>query len=617
MNKMSNKRKAFTFLMAFLLLIFISLAISYSIWNKKYRNSINPGIQIGKIDLSGLTLKQAEEKINAEADRVESAGVPISYNDQQIILPANIAVNSDLSFPVFIYNREETLKKLLIASPQNSFFSYFFNLVRGAFLNKNIDMVYFLDEERIKSFVNQSLKEVEIEPLNAAFAVNKNESDITFVIEPERVGRKIDFESAFNQINEQLRNLSSQKVPLKTITSRPTTYTNDLESLRPAAEILISRGDLKLTLKATTSIWTVKKETLASWIVSEGENGNYRISLDKNKIEKYITDIIAPKIDQEAKRPKYEMVDGKMSSWQTGANGQKLNIEASATKIKEEYLINNLNLAELVLDSIDSELSKNTDIYNIQEIIGTGHSKFSGSPANRRHNIKVGADAVNGILIAPGEEFSLVKALGEIDAKSGYLPELVIKNNKTIPEYGGGLCQVGTTIFRSALMSGLPITARQNHSYRVSYYEPAGTDAAIYDPWPDVRFLNDSGNYILIQSRIVKDDIYFDFWGKKDGRVASSTYPVIYNITKPAPTKIVETTDLKPGEKKCTEKAHNGADAYFDYSVTYLNGDVKNNRFKSHYVPWQEVCLIGKSATSTSMIISSSTTEIKTATSTN
>lgn len=614
---MSNKRKAFTFLMAFLLLIFISLAISYSIWNKKYRNSINPGIQIGKIDLSGLTLKQAEEKINAEADRVESAGVPISYNDQQIILPANIAVNSDLSFPVFIYNREETLKKLLIASPQNSFFSYFFNLVRGAFLNKNIDMVYFIDEERIKSFVNQSLKEVEIEPLNAAFAVNKNESDITFVIEPERVGRKIDFESAFNQINEQLRNLSSQKVPLKTITSRPTTYTNDLESLRPAAEILISRGDLKLTLKATTSIWTVKKETLASWIVSEGENGNYRISLDKNKIEKYLTDIIAPKIDQEAKRPKYEMVDGKMSSWQTGANGQKLNIEASATKIKEEYLINNLNLAELVLDSIDSELSKNTDIYNIQEIIGTGHSKFSGSPANRRHNIKVGADAVNGILIAPGEEFSLVKALGEIDAKSGYLPELVIKNNKTIPEYGGGLCQVGTTIFRSALMSGLPITARQNHSYRVSYYEPAGTDAAIYDPWPDVRFLNDSGNYILIQSRIVKDDIYFDFWGKKDGRVASSTYPVIYNITKPAPTKIVETTDLKPGEKKCTEKAHNGADAYFDYSVTYLNGDVKNNRFKSHYVPWQEVCLIGKSATSTSMIISSSTTEIKTATSTN
>ena len=56
---------------------------------------------------------------------------------------------------------------------------------------------------------------------------------------------------------------------------------------------------------------------------------------------------------------------------------------------------------------------------------------------------------------------------------------------------------------------------------------------------------------------------------------------------------------LKPGEKKCTEKAHNGADAYFDYSVTYPSGDTKTNRFKSHYVPWQEVCLIGKISSST------------------
>ena len=201
----------------------------------------------------------------------------------------------------------------------------------------------------------------------------------------------------------------------------------------------------------------------------------------------------------------------------------------------------------------------------------------------------------------------MVKILGQIDASTGYVPELVIKNNQTIPEYGGGLCQVGTTIFRSALKSGLPITARQNHSYRVSFYEPAGTDAAVYDPWPDVRFLNDTGNYILIQSRIEKNNIYFDFWGKRDGRIASSTAPIIYNITKPEPAKIIETTTLKPGEKKCTERAHNGADAYFDYKVTYPAGNVLTKRFKSHYVPWQEVCLVGVTATSTSETTNSTT----------
>ena len=74
------------------------------------------------------------------------------------------------------------------------------------------------------------------------------------------------------------------------------------------------------------------------------------------------------------------MVNGKMSSWQTGAEGQKLNLENSIAKIKEQYLINNSNEAELIVDKVTSELSDDTDAYQIQEIIGTGHSKFSGSP---------------------------------------------------------------------------------------------------------------------------------------------------------------------------------------------------------------------------------------------
>ncbi len=296
-----------------------------------------------------------------------------------------------------------------------------------------------------------------------------------------------------------------------------------------------------------------------------------------------------------------EIKDGKVASWQHGTNGREVDIEASADLLAKK-LFGSEREAELIVKDINVDELVSENNFKIKEIIGTGHSNFAGSPANRRHNIKVGAEAVQGLLISPGEEFSLVKNLGEIDAAAGYLPELVIKDNKTIPEYGGGLCQVATTIFRSALASGLPISARRNHSYRVSYYEPAGTDAAVYDPWPDIKFINDTGNYVLIQTRIEGNDLYFDFWGTSDGRVASTTKPVIYNIVSPKPTKFVETDTLAPGEKKCTEKAHNGADAYFDYTVIYPAGATttpeQTTRFNSHYVPWQEVCLIGK-ATST------------------
>jgi len=123
-----------------------------------------------------------------------------------------------------------------------------------------------------------------------------------------------------------------------------------------------------------------------------------------------------------------------------------------------------------------------------------------------------------------------------------------------------------------------------------------------------LRFTNDTGRYILIQTRIEGSDIYFDFWGTEDGRLATQTEPVIYNIKSPGGTIYIETEELKPGEKNCIERAHNGADAYFDYKVTYGDGTLREERFNSHYIPWPARCLIGldpnkPTATSTPEIV--------------
>ena len=228
----------------------------------------------------------------------------------------------------------------------------------------------------------------------------------------------------------------------------------------------------------------------------------------------------------------------------------------------------------------------------ITELLAAGRSDFSGSPANRRHNIAIGSESLNGLLIAPGEEFSLVAALGDIDGETGYKEELVIKGNETIPEFGGGVVPGRHDHVPRDLKCRLPVTERRNHSYRVRYYEPAGTDATIYGPHPDYRFVNDTGNHILIQTRMEGDELVYEFWGTSDGRTVEKTQPVVFNITEPPPTKYIETLDLPPGQIKCTEKAHRGADTAFDYSVTYPDGEVKDETFRSHYRAWQEVCLI-------------------------
>lgn len=185
-------------------------------------------------------------------------------------------------------------------------------------------------------------------------------------------------------------------------------------------------------------------------------------------------------------------------------------------------------------------------------------------------------------------------AVSPFTAETGYKPELVIKGSRTIPEYGGGLCQVSTTLFRTVLATGLPVTERANHAYRVPYYEPpVGMDATIYGPKPDFRFVNDTGHHLLLRTRIEGDELIYELWGTNDGRAAQTSEPEVYNFVSPPPAKTVETTDLSPGKKKCTERAHTGADAKFTYTVTRADGTKDERIFKSHYRPWQAVCLIG------------------------
>ncbi|MCK4525175.1 MAG: VanW family protein, partial [Candidatus Andersenbacteria bacterium] len=185
---------------------------------------------------------------------------------------------------------------------------------------------------------------------------------------------------------------------------------------------------------------------------------------------------------------------------------------------------------QMIVKKVQPEITtESIDNMGITAILATGESNFYGSPKNRRHNIAVGAGKFNGILVGPEDEFSFNKALGGVGPKEGYLPELVIKKGETVPEYGGGLCQVSTTTFRAAVKTGLEITERRNHAYPVQYYNPQGTDATIYPPHPDLRFKNNTPAYILIQTRIEGNKLFFDFYGSNDKRKVELKGPYIYD----------------------------------------------------------------------------------------
>lgn len=253
-----------------------------------------------------------------------------------------------------------------------------------------------------------------------------------------------------------------------------------------------------------------------------------RLDLNEDLIEKYIQNL-AKTVDEESEDAKFKIEGGKVSAFSLNKKGGELNQEKSL-EIIVNYLKSNDTSSHLELPYkiIDPQVAIDSiDNMGITSLIGEGKSNFRGSPKNRVFNIKVAAEKFNGVLIKPGQEFSFVKVLGEVDGEHGYLPELVIKKDKTEPEFGGGICQVSTTAFRAAVYSGLEITARRNHAYPVSYYNPQGMDATVYVPRPDLKFKNNTPGYILIQVKIEGTELIFDFYGTDDGRKTDVIGPKI------------------------------------------------------------------------------------------
>lgn len=577
----------------------------YFYWVKEYQGRILPGVKIGDLDLGGTSREQATNLLQARADRIVMDGLTFAFQNNKKTLPTNeVSFDSAASFPILAFDVDKMIGEAFGPDKNQGFFDFVHNLFKSS-SQKTLAATYDADRTRINAWLDESFPDLHSPAEDAYFSWDPS-GDGSLIKNPERNGQEIDKDAAWRDLTASLDVLESPVIVLNPIIIPAQVRIGQLDGQESVVREALANNKLTLTAPegialptGAKSKWSITKDRLITWIKVKDD----KPLLDEAKIAAHLSETVAPVIDSEAVLPRFEMRGTKVTSWQPGKPGYKLDTTASAAAIAEDFSVGKSE-TRLIAEKISAADMTAGNDFQIKEIIGTGHSRFSGSPSNRRHNIKTGAEALHGLLVPPGEEFSLLHALGDIDASTGYLPELVIKGSKTVPEYGGGLCQIGTTVFRAALSSGLPITERRNHSYRVSYYEPAGTDATIYDPAPDFKFMNDTGNYVLIQARIEGDDLYFDFWGVSDGRIATTTDPIIYNIVKPAPTKIIETEDLKPGEKKCTESAHSGADAYFDYTVTYPAGStttpVQTRRFSSHYIPWQAVCLVGKEITTTS-----------------
>ena len=327
------------------------------------------------------------------------------------------------------------------------------------------------------------------------------------------------------------------------------------------SEKLSAAVSKNLELNAQDKNIILKKNELKNWTETylRSYTGKNDVRLSFLKINKYL-DSIASTIDREPVNAKFEMENGRAKVFVGSIPGKKLNILQSENEIARA-LIAGKDSARLVIDDIQPLVSlEKINSLGIKNLLGRGESDYGKSSPSRITNIKVGIAKYNGLIIKPGEEFSFNRFLGGVDAENGFEPELVIKGGELVKEYGGGICQGSTTLFRAAILSGLPITERKPHSFPVQHYNPQGFDATIYPGVTDLKFVNNTPNYILIQSRVSGSKVIFEIYGTDDGRKITMDGPHQYD-----------------------QKENGSMKAYFVRKISFANGAAKEERFDSVY----------------------------------
>lgn len=546
------------------------------------------GVRLGEKSLAGMKVEAAATEVRTALASAEAEGTTLKFGEKSLVLEYAVtdAAGIGLTTDIATYDIEATVRAVTQYGSSGSPLVTGFNRLRAMLFGVKVLPRVAIDQAALTQGLINTLGPYEDPPVEPSFTLTGS----TVKVEPSSSGQTFDQPAIAVQVERQIKTLTNDPIVVTLREVAPTVTAPEAETLLPEVRSHVDVGTMTLT--AGEKNVTVKAAVFIEWLQAVKKGGQVSLTVDPAAVESYLTDLL-PQVSTVAKNAKFTLKDGVVTQIQGSSSGRELDVVTS-TKELVKAVEKKSATAKLTMRDVDPEATADTVAnLGVKELVAVGKTNFAGSPANRRHNIAVGANLLNGLLIKPGEEFSLIKTIGPVDATLGYKQELVIKGDRTIPEFGGGLCQIGTTLFRAVLNAGLPVIERRNHSYRVSYYEPpVGMDATIYEPKPDFRFKNDYGTYLLLQTRIDGNDLIFEFWGTKDTRVASTTTPKVFNVVKPPAPLTIETTDIPVGTTKCIEKPHNGSDAEFTYTVV-KDGKKIDTVFTSHYRPWRQVCLLG------------------------
>ena len=561
-----------------------------------YAGRIFPGVSVAGVDLSGMTPSDAAVKLS-QALSFSTTG-KILFRDGEkawIATPAELGMVFDPS------TSAATAYKL---GRSGGLFGSLSGQIRAGGAGVSVPPVIVFDERVAYQYLTQISTQIN-QPLVEASLKLEGTNVVT---QPGQVGRELKIDATLVYLAAQLQTFSDGEVPLVVQEIQPQLM--DLSAQAETARQILSQP-LTLTMPNTADSgpFIYNPEVLANLVVAqrvqEGDQQQIQVLLNPRGLKDLLTPV-KEQVDRLPADAKFIFNDetGQLDLMEDSRMGRALDIDASIKAINEAVARGEHGVPLVVNEAQPRVAATATgQELGITQLIWAETSYFYGSSAERMQNIEAAAKQFHGILVAPGETFSMGEHLGDVSLDNGFAEALIIYGGRTIKGVGGGVCQVSTTLFRAVFNAGFPIVERTPHAYRVGYYEQtasggidsrlAGLDATVYFPLVDFKFTNDSQYWILMETYMGSSSLTWKFYSTSDGR------SVTYDTTGPtnvvsAPSPLFEENpELGKNEIKQVDWSANGADVSVNRTV-WKNGAIYfQDTVNTHYEPWQAICQYG------------------------
>ena len=254
-----------------------------------------------------------------------------------------------------------------------------------------------------------------------------------------------------------------------------------------------------------------------------------------------------------------------------GETGIAVNVDQSVSSIMKALEGDGTELtvvAEVQKPSVTKE-----ELSQVKDVLGTA-TTYYGSSYERNTNVEVGASKINGTLIMPGETFSVTAAVTPFNADNGYYPAPSYESGQVVDTYGGGICQVSTTLYNAVLKAELQVDERHNHTMLVSYVDPS-KDAAIAEGLMDFVFTNNTDAPIYIYGVGYQGTLNFTIYGhetRDPNRSISFRSETLSQTDASTNVKLVAKSDQNIGYLNQTQSAHQGLEAVLWKDIVNADG---------------------------------------------